>query len=151
MCSWKASDVRTGERASGFQPFRETLSLREASWEGLSVWCREAHSSPLIPAGSLSQSQALLRAQFLAQFKKESVRVGQISHFLPHLGPKEGACKARMCCWKYPLPHRHCESDCAWAADPGPGCLKKPEKCIFGQHMQKGYGHTSDFYLLQLA
>lgn len=82
---------------------------------------REARSSPLIPPGSLSQSRALLRAQLLAELKRKSVRVGHISHFLPCLRPKEGACKATMWSWKYSLPHRRCGGSVvglcrAWAA-----------------------------------
>lgn len=42
----------------------------------------------------------------LGRVKKESVRVGQISHFLPCLRPKEGACKPSMWSWKYSLPHK---------------------------------------------
>lgn len=42
----------------------------------------------------------------LGRAKKESVRVGQISHFLPCLRPKEEACKPNMWSWKYSLPHR---------------------------------------------
>lgn len=81
---------------------------------------------PLIPPGSLSQSRGFASCAALGRVKKESVRVGQISHFLPCLRPKEGACKPSMWSWKYSLPHRRCGGSgggtgCAWAARLGCG------------------------------
>lgn len=72
---------------------------------------RDLEGGPRLPFNpsriSLSQSGALLHAQFLAELKRKSVGVGRVLHFLPAgLWPNEGAGKASMLSWNYSLPHR---------------------------------------------